>query len=102
MARVLRRVLLRHPNTTRRLLLAQGLGDLLPVHLGERVAHDLGAAARLAGVLLFVLVQAAARPDAGTVPRSACVISGSIGRSISRPARGGRCKVQRMIAWVYA
>ena len=57
MARVLRRVLLRHPNTTRRLLLAQGLGDLLPVHLGERVAHDLGAAARLAGVLLFVLVE---------------------------------------------
>jgi hypothetical protein len=39
------------------LLLAQGLSDLLPVHLGKRVAHDLGVAARLTGVLLFVLVQ---------------------------------------------
>jgi hypothetical protein len=39
------------------LALAQGLGDLLPVHLCKRVAHNLGVAARLTGVLLFVLVQ---------------------------------------------
>jgi hypothetical protein len=39
------------------LLRAQGLGDLLPVHLVKHVAHDLGVDARLAGVLLFVLVQ---------------------------------------------
>ena len=32
------------------LLLAQGFGDLLPVDLGESVAHDPRAVARLAGV----------------------------------------------------
>ena len=55
-------------SAARWLFLAQGLGDLLPVNLVKRVVHNLGVAARLTGVLLFVLVQVGSGPDDGTDP----------------------------------